>query len=114
METALLSMSLWHAEKIPDVASTVIIGGPGWDPNPDHTAMLIQDWGVLTIYYRFLKDWLLISRKMIQDQIITTFPPPPPPPPSTSSLPPPCIKHRTCGDSSNKHKRRRKYTDSVT
>lgn len=46
----------------------VIVDGDGWNPNPDHTTMLIQDWGVLTIYYRFLKDWQYISYEMVRDQ----------------------------------------------
>lgn len=69
VEAAMISLSTWHNRKMPDGQQTTIIGGPGWDPNPDHTTMMIQDWGVLTIYYRFLKDWLHISRKMVQDQV---------------------------------------------
>lgn len=65
----MISLSTWHNRKMPDGQQATIIGGPGWDPNPDHTTMMIQDWGVLTIYYRFLKDWLHISRKMVQDQV---------------------------------------------
>lgn len=48
--------------------SPIVVGGDGWNPNPDHTTMLIQDWGVLTIYYRFLKDWQYISYEMVRDQ----------------------------------------------
>ncbi|XP_022178582.1 uncharacterized protein LOC111039382 isoform X2 [Myzus persicae] len=69
VEAAMISLSTWHNRKMPDGPRTTIVGGPGWDPNPDHTTMMIQDWGVLTIYYRFLKDWLHISRKMVQDQV---------------------------------------------
>ncbi|XP_060867733.1 uncharacterized protein LOC132943002 isoform X2 [Metopolophium dirhodum] len=69
VEAAMISLSTWHNRKMPEEPRTAIVGGPGWDPNPDHTTMMIQDWGVLTIYYRFLKDWLHISRKMVQDQV---------------------------------------------
>lgn len=65
----MISLSTWRNRKTPEEPRTAIVGGPGWDPNPDHTTMMIQDWGVLTIYYRFLKDWLHISRKMVQDQV---------------------------------------------
>ncbi|XP_008188209.1 uncharacterized protein LOC100575919 isoform X3 [Acyrthosiphon pisum] len=69
VEAAMISLSTWRNRKMPEEPRTVIVGGLGWDPNPDHTTMMIQDWGVLTIYYRFLKDWLHISRKMVQDQV---------------------------------------------
>lgn len=69
VEAAMISLSTWRNRKMPEEPRTAIVGGPGWDPNPDHTTMMIQDWGVLTIYYRFLKDWLHISRKMVQDQM---------------------------------------------
>lgn len=123
VEAAMVSLSTWHNRKMPDGPRTVIVGGPGWDPNPDHTTMMIQDWGVLTIYYRFLKDWLHISRKMVQDQMdlhqrwssvsaavvpdeedgddnddssAATVDR------QTPSTPLPCIRHRRCG--SSKHK----------
>lgn len=135
VEAAMVSLSTWHNRKMPDEPRTAIVGGPGWDPNPDHTTMLIQDWGVLTIYYRFLKDWLHISRKMVQDQVdlhqrwsaVSAVTPdaedgddssastvdllPPVMPPSSSS-PLPCIRHRRCG--SSKHNRRPKTSGSVT
>ncbi|XP_025197183.1 uncharacterized protein LOC112595975 isoform X1 [Melanaphis sacchari] len=133
VEAAMVSLSTWHNRKMPDGPQTVIIGGPGWDPNPDHTTMMIQDWGVLTIYYRFLKDWLHISRKMVQDQTdlhqrwstvsvaivsedddgddnddssAATVNK------QTPSTPLPCIRHRRCG--SSKHNKWHKTSGSVT
>lgn len=115
METALVSLSWWQYEKIPDVnEQTVIVSSPEWEPNPDRTAMLLQDWGVLTVYYRFLKDWIFISRKMVQEQVSTIIT-------RTTVIsttktnttnvtttdrpsPQPCIRHR-CG--SSKRKRRK-------
>lgn len=124
METALVSMSSWRDHRHRTPARTVVVGGPSWDPNPDHTAMLIQDWGVLTIYYRFLKEWLKISNRMVKDQMD-------PSPVDTSdgtsddgtaaadpatvtsgTTPPPCIRHK-CGGSSSKHTRH-KSSYSVT
>lgn len=129
----MVSLSTWHNRKMPDGPRTVIVGGPGWDPNPDHTTMMIQDWGVLTIYYRFLKDWLHISRKMVQDQTdlhqrwssvsaavvpededgddnddssASTVDR------QTPSTPLPCIRHRRCG--SSKHNKLPKTSGSVT
>lgn len=67
VETALASLSTWRNKPMPDVARTVIVDGPGWDPNPDYTSMQIQDWGVLTTYYRFLKEWLHIVQTLVND-----------------------------------------------
>lgn len=137
VEVAMISLSTWHNRKMPERPRTAIVGGPGWDPNPDHTTMMIQDWGVLTIYYRFLKDWLQISRKMVQDQVdlhqqwsaasavvsdaddgddnddssastVDRLPPATP----LSSSPLPCLRHRRCG--SSKYNKGPKTSGSVT
>jgi len=69
VETALITLSSWRSvDTPPDTERTVTVGGPGWDPNPDYTTMMIQDWGVLTTYYWFLKNWQYISLRMIKDQ----------------------------------------------
>ncbi|XP_050544484.1 uncharacterized protein LOC126907332 isoform X1 [Daktulosphaira vitifoliae] len=65
VETALVNIGSWRNWKIPESAQSVLLGGKGWDPSPDHTAMLIQDWGVLTTYYRFLKESLNISHEIV-------------------------------------------------
>ncbi|XP_065211436.1 uncharacterized protein LOC135839371 isoform X2 [Planococcus citri] len=41
--------------------------GNNWDPKPDHTTAMVQDWGVITAYYVFLKDWVSISRHMYEE-----------------------------------------------
>ncbi|XP_060835006.1 uncharacterized protein LOC132917990 isoform X2 [Rhopalosiphum padi] len=135
VEAAMVSLSTWHNRKIPDGPRAVIVGGPGWDPNPDHTTMMIQDWGVLTIYYRFLKDWLHISRKMVQDQtelhqrwsssavsaaVVADDDDGDDNDDSSASTvdrqtpvtPLPCIRHRRCG--SSKHNKWPKTSGSVT
>ena len=93
VETALRSAGTWHRDwRVPHGAKAVIVGGAGWNANPDHTAMVIQDWGVLIIYYRFLKEWLLISRKMVQDQ--TNVRPDLTSSSSSSSPRLPCTRHK--------------------
>jgi hypothetical protein len=31
-----------------------------WDTDPDTTGLLMQDWGVITLYEKFLKEWDII------------------------------------------------------
>lgn len=35
-----------------------------WDENPDTTAFLMQDWGVISLYKTFLGDWHLIINRV--------------------------------------------------
>jgi hypothetical protein len=35
-----------------------------WNENPDTTAFLMQDWGVLSLYKTFLVDWHLIINRV--------------------------------------------------
>ncbi|XP_025422840.1 uncharacterized protein LOC112692397 isoform X2 [Sipha flava] len=104
VETALRSASTWHHDwRVPHGAKAVIVGGAGWNANPDHTAMVIQDWGVLIVYYRFLKEWLLISRKMVQDQTDVRPDPISSPSSSSSSTRSPCTRHHKCRSTGRGH-----------
>jgi hypothetical protein len=37
-----------------------------WDPIPDATGSLVQDWGVISLYKKFLGDWHLIIDRVIK------------------------------------------------
>lgn len=73
VETALVSLNTWRNKPIPDVTGTMIVGVSGWDPNPDYTSMQIQDWGVLTTYYRFLKEWFHIIQTVVNDLNVSGY-----------------------------------------
>lgn len=36
-----------------------------WNLKPDHTGVLILDWGVLITYQHFLEDWSRIIRRVV-------------------------------------------------
>ncbi|CAG2061918.1 unnamed protein product [Timema podura] len=42
---------------LPDRHTTDIVT---WDSNPDHTTVLVQDWGVFAHYKNFLQNWQCI------------------------------------------------------
>lgn len=70
VETAVVDLRRrWPQGMAGDRTTVGGVLGPGWDADPDRTTMLIQDWGVLTVYYRFLKEWLHISQQMVRDRM---------------------------------------------
>ncbi|VVC33230.1 Hypothetical protein CINCED_3A003190 [Cinara cedri] len=119
VKAALLDLSAFWDKELPESPRPAIV--PRLNSNPDYTTMLVEEWGVLTTYYRFLKDWRRISRDMVHDQM-DPWPVVPGAaasgrgsagaaiPPIRRTSPVPCIRHRHRPSRS----RRRKSSDSVT
>ena len=43
-----------------------------WDKNPDTTALLKQDWGVISFFEAYLKDWDVILKSLNKENGCTT------------------------------------------
>lgn len=60
MEWALESLNI----SIPERVREDLFSQSGkWDPNPDATVSLVQDWGVISLYKKFLCDWHMIIER---------------------------------------------------
>lgn len=60
-------ISTLHLNPEATVNLTRVEKGSHWDSKPDHTTMMVQDWGVITTYNKFLKDWVQITRHMYEE-----------------------------------------------
>ncbi len=43
-----------------------------WETKLDNTAVMFRDWGVITVYYRFIKDWEKITKVLLENYCDTT------------------------------------------
>lgn len=40
---------------------------PNWTTKSDHTFIMVQDWNVIRIYYKFIKEWEKITKAILEN-----------------------------------------------